>query len=146
MIMKRSARSQHHKTAVGATKRQVLAGAELPLHPELLDGPLGGWCRPGAVGLDVAGWAAPARWCGPGEPPGRHELGGSTPQLGATIQFPLGPPMIPSTPKRAALAAAASRAKSAATLGRPRTRARRPPWRRRIRWPILRSTFGRVAL
>src|SRR5216684_5462690 len=52
----------------------------------------------------------------------------------------------PSTPRRARLTAAASRAKSAATLTRPRTRARRPPCRRRIRWPILRSTLGRVAV
>jgi hypothetical protein len=50
-----------------------------------------------------------------------------------------------STARRARLTAAASRAKSAAILVVPRTRARRPPWRRRIRWPILRSTFGRVA-
>jgi len=39
----------------------------------------------------------------------------------------------PSTLRRARFAAAASRAKSAATLIWPRTRARRPPWRRRIR-------------
>jgi hypothetical protein len=43
------------------------------------------------------------------------------------------------------LTAAASRAKSAATLISPRTLARRPPWRRRIRWPILRPALGRVA-
>jgi hypothetical protein len=35
--------------------------------------------------------------------------------------------------------------KSAATFVLPRTRVRRPPWRRRIRCPIMRSTFGRVA-
>ena len=33
----------------------------------------------------------------------------------------------------------------AATLTWPRTRARRPPWRRRIRCAIFRSTLGRVA-
>ena len=42
-------------------------------------------------------------------------------------------------------AVATSRAKSAATLDWPRTRARRPPWRRRMRWAILRSPSGRVA-
>jgi hypothetical protein len=51
----------------------------------------------------------------------------------------------PSTPSRARLTAAASRLKSAATLTRPRTRTRRPPWRRRTRWASLRSTLGRVA-
>ena len=51
----------------------------------------------------------------------------------------------PSTPRRARLTAAASKLKSAATLTSPRTRARRPPWRRRMRWLILRSTLGRVA-
>ena len=50
-----------------------------------------------------------------------------------------------SAARRARLTAAASRAKSAAILVVPRTRARRPPWRRRIRWAILRSTLGRVA-
>src|SRR4029453_9161891 len=50
----------------------------------------------------------------------------------------------PSTPSRARLTAAANRVKSAATLARPRTRTRRPPWRRRTRWASLRSTLGRV--
>jgi hypothetical protein len=45
----------------------------------------------------------------------------------------------------ARLMAAARREKSAATRTRPRVRARRPPWRRRMRWAILRSTLGRVA-
>ncbi len=50
-----------------------------------------------------------------------------------------------STPRRAMLTSAASRTKSAAILALPRMRARRPPWRRRISCPILRSTLGRVA-
>src|SRR6476469_3963827 len=45
----------------------------------------------------------------------------------------------PSTASRARLTAAASRAKSAPILVVPRTRDRRPPCRRRIRCPILRS-------
>ena len=47
--------------------------------------------------------------------------------------------------RRARLVAAASSAKSCATRTQPRTRARRPPCRRRMRWANLRSTFGRVA-
>jgi hypothetical protein len=44
---------------------------------------------------------------------------------------------------RARLTAAASSLKSWATRTRPRTRARRPPWRRRSRCASLRSTLGR---
>ena len=48
--------------------------------------------------------------------------------------------------RRARLAAAARRLKSAATRSFPRTLARLPPCLRLMRWPSLRSTFGRVAL
>src|SRR5665811_1394988 len=51
----------------------------------------------------------------------------------------------PRVARRARLVAAARRLKSASTLGRPLTRALRPPWVRRIIWPSLRSTLGRVA-
>ena len=51
----------------------------------------------------------------------------------------------PSTPRRAMLAAAARRLKSASTLARPRTRAWRPPCFRRMRCASLRSTLGRTA-
>ena len=51
----------------------------------------------------------------------------------------------PSTPRRAMLAAAARRLKSASTLARPRTRAWRPPCFRRTRCASLRSTLGRTA-
>ena len=51
----------------------------------------------------------------------------------------------PSTPRRAMLAAAASRLKSASTLARPRMRAWRPPCFRRLRCASLRSTLGRTA-
>jgi hypothetical protein len=44
-----------------------------------------------------------------------------------TAQFPLPVDMIPSTPSRAMLTAAARRAKSEAIFSRPRIRARRPP-------------------
>ena len=66
-------------------------------------------------------------------------------QLALIAQVPLRVEVIPSTPSRAMFTAAASSEKSAATLAVPRTRARRPPCRRRIRWAILRSTLGRVA-
>jgi hypothetical protein len=46
---------------------------------------------------------------------------------------------------RARLTAAASSRQSWVTRTRPRTRARRPPWRRRSRWASLRSTVGRWA-
>jgi hypothetical protein len=51
----------------------------------------------------------------------------------------------PRTASRARFTAAARSAKSAPTLSRPWTRARLPPWRRRMRWASLRSTFGPVA-
>jgi hypothetical protein len=46
------------------------------------------------------------------------------------------------TANRARLTAAASSRQSCPTRTRPRTRARRPPWRRRSRWASLRSTVG----
>lgn len=51
----------------------------------------------------------------------------------------------PSIASRARLAAAAKKEKSCLTRSHPRTRALRPPCLRRIRCPIFRSTFGRVA-
>lgn len=51
-----------------------------------------------------------------------------------------------SVARRARLIAAARRLKSAFTFARPRTRARLPLCRRRIKWPIFRSIFGRVAV
>ena len=39
---------------------------------------------------------------------------------------------------------AARRLKPASTFGCPRTLALLPPWRLRLRWAILRSTFGRT--
>jgi hypothetical protein len=74
------------------------------------------------VGVRRAGW------------PGLWVLGDPWPgQVGATTH--LGPQarVSPSTPNRARWTAAASREKSAATLVCPRTRARLPPCRRRIR-------------
>ncbi len=53
--------------------------------------------------------------------------------------------LIPSMPNRAMFTAAANNEKSASTFVLPRTLARRPPCLRRIKCPILRSTFGRVA-
>ena len=47
---------------------------------------------------------------------------------------------------RCKLTAAQSIAKSCRTRSLPRIRARRPPWRRRIKCPSFRSTLGRVAL
>jgi hypothetical protein len=76
---------------------------------------------------------------------GRRQRGGSLAgQAGWTCQ----PVLVWRTPrvaKRARLTAAASSLKSRVTRTRPRTRARRPPWRRRSRWASLRSTLGRVA-
>ncbi len=48
----------------------------------------------------------------------------------------------PGLPQR--FTAAARSEKSAVTFVLPRTRACRPPCLRRVRWLILRSTFGRV--
>lgn len=46
--------------------------------------------------------------------------------------------------RRCRLWAAARRLKSASTLVRPRTLARRPPWRRYMRWASFRSIFGLI--
>src|SRR5829696_3569743 len=65
-------------------------------------------------------------------------------QAGCTCQ-PLAVERSPRVAKRARLVAAARSFQSWATRTSPRTRARRPPWRRRSRWASLRSTLGRVA-
>lgn len=70
---------------------------------------------------------------------------GSIPAVQAATAHPVGVPRSPSTASRARFTALASSRKSASTRVVPRTRARRPPCLRRIRWPILRSTLGRVA-
>jgi hypothetical protein len=119
---------------------------------------LGGWCE---TGLDQAGersgmlpaamvrsarcrlggWVRVARE----SPSGPVAAGGHAGLAHAATQPSDGVQCRPSTPSRARLTAAASRLRSAATLTRPRTRTRRPPWRRRTRWASLRSTLGRVA-
>src|SRR5450759_2065652 len=90
--------------------------------------------------LCVSGWGPQGRGggsVGPGvTPPG---------QMRASTHLGPDARVSPSTPNRARLTAAASKEKSAATLVCPRTRARLPPCRRRIRCPSLRSTFGLVA-
>ena len=121
---------------------------------------LGGWCQMGVwcagvggggAGVGVGGGGAGAvsgrvLWCGgvcwglsgrcwagvgrSGAQPRAHRCGVER---------------SPSTPRRAMLAAAASRLKSASTLARPRTRAWRPPCFRRTRCASLRSTLGRTA-
>src|SRR6267378_5055853 len=55
------------------------------------------------------------------------------------------PPAMLATPRtasRAKLPAAARSLKSWSTLTLPRTRALRPPWRRRMQWACLRSCLG----
>src|SRR5665647_3147665 len=79
--------------------------------------------------------------CEPVIGPGGSPVG----QLGAAGHPDPATRVSPSTPNRARFVAAASNEKSAATLVWPRTRARLPPCRRRIRCPSLRSSFGRVA-
>jgi hypothetical protein len=81
--------------------------------------------------------------CGQQRGPGHDRMQG--PRSGGGAAHPLAAEASPSRPSRARLTAAANNEKSAATFTNPRTRARRPPCRRRIRCPILRSTFGRVA-
>ena len=58
---------------------------------------------------------------------------------------PVGVEAMPSVARRARFAAVARRLKSASTMVRPRTRARRPPCLRRIRCASFRSILGRVA-
>ena len=114
---------------------------------------LGGWCQMGVWCAGVGGGGAGVGavsgrvlWCGgvcwglsgrcwagvgrSGAQPRAHRCGVER---------------SPSTPRRAMLAAAASRLKSASTLARPRTRAWRPPCFRRTRCASLRSTLGRTA-
>ena len=112
---------------------------------------LGGWCQMGVWCAGVGGGGTGAvsgrvLWCGgvcwglsgrcwagvgrSGAQPRAHRCGVER---------------SPSTPRRAMLAAAASRLKSASTLARPRTRAWRPPCFRRTRCASLRSTLGRTA-
>jgi hypothetical protein len=52
----------------------------------------------------------------------------------------------PRFPRRARLTAATRRPKSAPTFSMPRTRARRPPCLRHMRWPSFRSTLALVGL
>lgn len=124
---------------------------------------LGGWCRTGFGRRSrVAGEGHVGRfwwwwvWCrrrGHGVSGVGQRFVGAFRGAGAgiwavdrqVVVHPVGVERKPSTERRARLVAAASRLKSASTLGVPRTRARRPPCRRRIMWPSLRSTLGRVA-
>ena len=122
-----------------------------PLSPGDTRGPLGDWCQMGVWCAGVGGGGTGAvsgrvLWCGgvcwglsgrcwagvgrSGAQPRAHRCGVER---------------SPSTPRRAMLAAAASRLKSASTLARPRTRAWRPPCFRRTRCASLRSTLGRTA-
>ena len=126
---------------------------------------LGGWClTPGAAerawwGSRVAGGNArvvggsQGRWAlqiadrrGWSEKAGHwadgEEVIARTRRPGAQLRAPRCSPTIA---RRARLTDAASSAKSWPTRRQPRTRARRPPCLRRIRWPILRSTLGRIA-
>ena len=112
---------------------------------------LGGWCQMGVWCDGVGGGGAGAGsgralWCGGvcWGLSGRCWAGVG--RLGAQPRaHRCGVERSPSTPRRAMLAAAASRLKSASTLARPRTRAWRPPCFRRMRCASLRSTLGRTA-
>jgi hypothetical protein len=115
--------------------------------------------------LDTAAGAAPgsqdtlfeltsrARVGGRGERRGMFDVYGAprgsnagrgAPTLGHTAAPP-GAMRTPSAARRARLMLAASMAKSCLTRSHPRTRARRPPCLRRIRWAIFRSTLGRTS-
>ncbi len=110
---------QHPSRAVGGPS-QVRVGATVARHCERFAHVSTGLCRA------ELGASAASRYVSPRQP------------LSAAMRTPR-------AAMRARFTDAASRAKSAATRARPRTRARRPPCLRRIRWPSLRSTFGRVA-
>ena len=112
---------------------------------------LGGWCQMGVWCAGVGGGGAGAvsgrvLWCG-------GVCWGLSGRCWAGVGRSGAQPRAhrccvecsPSTPRRAMLAAAASRLKSASTLARPRTRAWRPPCFRRTRCASLRSTLGRTA-
>ena len=113
---------------------------------------LGGWCQMGVgcVGRCGACVSVGVVWgVGRGAGPAVGGSGSAGPGSGvcwgqASAQR-VGPLCSPSAARRAMLWAAASRLKSASTLGRPRTRALRPPCQRRLRCASLRSTLGRVA-
>jgi len=124
-----------------------------------LGGGLGGWCRTaGSVGADggPVGSSEHPRRAGhrhtarPSKrpvktAPARSWLLASSTVSVVQVAHPVGLEWIPRMARRARLAAAARRLKSASILVEPRMRARRPPWRWRIRCPSLRSTLGRVA-
>jgi hypothetical protein len=87
----------------------------------------------------------PIGWCG-ALFSARREV--RTARWGAQLVLsahPAGWWLSPSMARRARFTAASSW-KSAATFVLPRTRARRPPCLRRMRWAILRSTVGRVCV
>ena len=114
---------------------------------------LGGWCQMGLAGSPrwrgwgLAGWRGDGvgllLWAGPLA--GGAGFGGLGRGCGQARAHFWGWECRPSAARRARLTAAAGRLKSASTLGRPRTRALRPPCQRRLRWASLRSTLGRVA-
>ena len=134
------------------------APATRPAQPARRRAPNG--CRWAAAAAESR-WAWPRVKAGVGGVVGDAGVGGRAgqPVWGVSGRGGLpAPPGLarPSRARRARLTAAARRAKSAATLGLPRTRARRPPWRWRIRraicarpwggWRCSRpSTWGRVA-
>src|SRR6266487_3544422 len=125
--------------------------------------PLGGWCLCGTSGARSGGWSRGRGLRRFSEVVGRFGLPGPVGPGGSggcgavwgVVCLVLGghaatahPAMVersPRTASRARLCAAARRLKSASILAVPRIRARRPPWRWRIRWASFRSTFGRVA-
>src|ERR1700712_3970066 len=87
------------------------------------------------------------RWCADGD--GDADRGACGARGGAgvgaghvVIADPVGVERGPNIARRARFVAAARRLKSASTLSRPWTRARRPPCRRRITWLSLRRLWG----
>ncbi len=139
--------SMQHTELTNAVPPHWVAGVEWRVR----DGD-GVWTRPvwllsGSGSGSGSGGAG--RWSCPG---GALQQVGPGPAVGVGVgvgqtvtAHPLTVPWTPRVARRARLIAAARNRKSASTRSVPRTRARRPPCRRRIRCPSFRSTFGRVA-
>jgi hypothetical protein len=123
---------RHHEPVHGRLRKGAVAFGPAG---QPLDGP-------GGV-LGVPGGRAPRRprWSRLGQIRGGRTAcsGGETPagrpgrSCYAPAAHPLGVEQSPSTAKRARLVAAAQQVEVGVHFRRPRTRARRPPWRRHIR-------------